>query len=188
MYTGLSFYNSYIKPYAEQITYPFWIARYPSSASMSLSVDPSDDKRPDILHDLYGWQYSSKGSVSGISGNVDLDELYVAVETVNVMPSPEATSYAHKVGEAITVSSYYASSTDAISKAIIRNASGTIMRIKAGAANPYCFGKNGVATGWCNDGDIRSSEEAEETTPAAVAYTVRTGDTLSAITKSMVRR
>ncbi len=183
VYTGLSFYESYIKPYADQITYPFWIARYPSSASMSLSADPSDDKRPDILHDLYGWQYSSKGSVSGISGNVDLDELYVAVETVNVMPSPDATAYAHKVGEGITVSSYYKSSTDAIGKAIIKNASGTIMRIKAGAANPYCFGKNGVATGWCNDGDIRSSEEAEETTSAVVTYTVKSGDTLSAIAK-----
>ncbi|MCD8097002.1 MAG: LysM peptidoglycan-binding domain-containing protein [Lachnospiraceae bacterium] len=183
VYTGLSFYNSYIKPYADQIDYPFWIARYPSSASMSISADPADSKRPEIVHELHGWQYSSKGSVSGISGNVDLDELYVAVETVNVMPSPEATSYAHKVGEAITVSSYYASSTDPISKAIIRNASGTIIRIKAGAANPYCFGKNGVATGWCNDGDIRSSEEAEEAASAAVTYTVKSGDTLSAIAK-----
>ncbi len=80
VYTGLSFYNSYIRPYADRITAPFWIARYPSSAVMSIRTDPADNKRPKILHDLYGWQYSSRGSVPGIRGNVDLDKLYVAVE------------------------------------------------------------------------------------------------------------
>ncbi len=185
VYTGLSFYNVYIKQYAEQLQYPFWIARYPVSYAMSVDRDPADDKRPQIEHNLYGWQYSSKGAVPGIKGNVDLNELYVAVETENVMPEPEATKY--KVGDKITVSSYYASSTAPIDKALIKNASGTIMRIKAGTSNPYCFGKNGIAIGWCNDGDIRSTGEVADTLtdePEKVYYVVKSGDTLSCIAKA----
>ncbi len=185
VYTGLAFYNSYIKPYADTVSCPFWIARYPSSAAMNINQKPASDKQPEIVHDLYGWQYSSKGYIPGIKGNVDLNELYVAVESVNVMPEPEQTL--HKVGESIKVSSYYASSTAPINKAVIKSASGTIMRIKAGAANPYCFGKNGVAIGWCNDGDIRESIESSATQSVQVStlktYTVRRGDTLSAIGK-----
>lgn len=182
VYTGLSFYNTYIKPYMDKLDYPFWIARYPSSATMDFSQNPQDDKRPEILHDLAGWQYSSKGKVSGIVGNVDMNELYIAVETSNVMPEPEKTL--HTVGEEITVSSYYASSTSSIDKAIIKNASGTIMKINAGAHNPYCFGKNGVAIGWCNDGDIRSSANAkEEKTDSAAVHTVKSKETLSGIAK-----
>ncbi|MCD7820393.1 MAG: LysM peptidoglycan-binding domain-containing protein [Lachnospiraceae bacterium] len=188
VYTGLSFYKTYIKPYGSDITYPFWIAHYPSSTSMLITADPSSSYKPAIDHDLYGWQYSSKGSVSGITGNCDLDELYVAVETENVYEdtTAEASGTAYKVGDEITVSSYYASSTAGIEKAIIKNNSGTIMKIKAGAHNPYCFGKNGVAIGWCNDGDIRSVETADtaDSTAAAEYYTAKSGDTLSKIAKA----
>ncbi|MCD8069321.1 MAG: LysM peptidoglycan-binding domain-containing protein [Lachnospiraceae bacterium] len=191
MYTGLNFYKTYIKPYPDQIDYPFWIARYPVSTTMPISADPSDSYRPAIDHELWGWQYSSKGSVAGVSGNVDLDELYVAVETENVVESETGeaeVATAHSVGEQITVSSYYASSTDDIEKAIIKNSSGTIMRIKAGTHNPYCFGKNGVAIGWCNDGDIRSTDAEEAVSETAEKeaeyYTVKSGDTLSKIAKA----
>ena len=181
VYTGLSFYNSYIKPYLEHIDCPFWVARYPSSTPMMITADAPEDKKPDILHELYGWQYSSKGFVAGVSGCVDLNELYVAVDTVNVMPEPENTL--HKVGEEITVSSYYKSSTAGIGDAIIKYASGTITRIKAGTHNPYCFSKNGVAVGWCNDGDIRSTDASVQSIDKKTTYTVRRGDTLSKIAK-----
>lgn len=182
VYTGFSFYNSYIKPYADKLQYPFWIARYPVGNVMTIGRDPEDDKRPDIVHELYGWQYSSKGSVPGISGSVDLNELYVAVETVNVMPEPETTL--HKVGDEITVSSYYASATASMEKAIIKTATGTIMRIKAGTHNPYCFGRNGVAIGWCNDGDIRSvGEQPAQSEKEFAMHTVKSGETLSSIAK-----
>ncbi len=184
VYTGLSFYKSYIKPYASDISYPFWIARYPSTSTMLITADPSDSYRPAIDHDLYGWQYSSKGSIDGITGNVDLDQLYVAVETDNVYEdtTAEESETTYKVGDYITVSSYYASSTADISEALIKNNSGTIMKIKAGTHNPYCFGKDGVAIGWCNDGDIRSVESSETT--AAEYYTVKSGDTLTKIAKA----
>lgn len=76
VYTGLSFYNSFIKPYAKYINCKFWIARYPSTVQISVSATPNASKQPVINHVLEGWQYSSKGIVPGISGNVDLDEWY----------------------------------------------------------------------------------------------------------------
>ena len=40
VYTGLSFYNSYIKPWYHMINCSFWIARYPSSAKTAHSPSP----------------------------------------------------------------------------------------------------------------------------------------------------
>lgn len=77
VYTGLSFYKSYIKPYSGQINCRFWIARYPSTKTMKLSDTPDMTKKPVIDHELSGWQYSSAGSVSGIGNNVDLNIMYI---------------------------------------------------------------------------------------------------------------
>jgi len=77
VYTGLSFYNTYIKPYAAQINCPFWIARYYKNYTpMDFNEVPSESKKPIILHRLWGWQYTSSGIVDGISGSVDLDIVY----------------------------------------------------------------------------------------------------------------
>lgn len=76
VYTGLSFYNEKIKPFHTFVECPFWIARYPSKTPMSLSDNPSDDKKPSILNDLWGWQYTSTGRINGISGNVDISIKY----------------------------------------------------------------------------------------------------------------
>lgn len=77
VYTGLSFYNSYIKPYASQLNCPFWIARYNNGYTvMDFDEEPLEVKKPDIVHDLWGWQYTSSGRVDGINGNVDLNKKY----------------------------------------------------------------------------------------------------------------
>lgn len=187
IYTGNAFYNSHIKPYKGSVNAPFWIARYPSGRNMTIDAKISDEKKPVIEHPMYGWQYSSKGTVPGVPGNVDMNELYVAVETPNTMPSGNTiagTSVKHTVGEVITVSSYYNSSTDPTSKAIIKNNSGTIMRVKADAPNPYLFGKNVAVIGWCNDGDIRSvGEVGESTGKTKTIHVVKSGETLSGIAK-----
>lgn len=82
VYTGLCFYESYIKPYAADINCPFWIARYPSTRTMNVQDNPDESKTPAIAHTLYGWQYSSAGSVPGINGNVDMDFYYEENETI----------------------------------------------------------------------------------------------------------
>lgn len=51
--------------------YPLWLAKY--------SSDKGD-------YEPFMWQYSSKGSVSGIKGNVDMNYLYVAAEEKPIEP------------------------------------------------------------------------------------------------------
>lgn len=80
VYTGLSFYNSFIKPYAPMVDCPFWIARYPSKEQMDFFDMPREDKKPSIVHPLWGWQYTSTGKVNGISGNVDFSLTYDCAE------------------------------------------------------------------------------------------------------------
>lgn len=82
VYTGLYFYNTYLKPYATELKCNFWIARYPSKAKVMVSYNPPTGKKPGICHALWGWQYSSTGSVSGITGDVDLDLYYGEVAPV----------------------------------------------------------------------------------------------------------
>lgn len=100
-------------------------------------------------------------------------------------PTTPATSvnHAHKVGEVVTVSSYYATSTDPIEKAIIKpQADLTIGKVlDADVHNPYRLDRNGVTIGWCNDGDIRSVGATAQAT--STMYEVQGGDTLSGIAK-----
>ena len=76
VYTGLSFYKSYIKPYSNLIDCPFWIARYPSDNKVGIDHEPDSDKKPSIDKPLFAWQFTSKGSIPGIVGNVDMNILY----------------------------------------------------------------------------------------------------------------
>ena len=72
---------------------------------------------------------------------------------VPVQPQPEVKLKYH-VNQKVRVSSYYASSTDPVSKAVIRNATGTITKVLTnGCNNPYLLNNGDI--GWCNDGDIR---------------------------------
>lgn len=87
VYTGLSFYNSYIKPYREYIDCEFWIARYPSTKEMSITSMPAASKKPSIFHVLWGWQYSSHGKVPGINSYVDLDICYVEPDSTGKLQS-----------------------------------------------------------------------------------------------------
>lgn len=63
----------------------------------------------------------------------------------------------YQVGDVVTLSSYYAASTDPVEKAVIPSEwkTGTITRIIPGRRNPYLV--DGL--GWCNDGDIRGKVE-----------------------------
>ena len=87
VYTGLSFYNSFIKPYAGQVDCHFWISRYPSTSRKKVGDTPPADKQPLVSHILEGWQWASTGRVDGIGGNVDFNEWYGSI------PEPESNGY-----------------------------------------------------------------------------------------------
>lgn len=76
VYTGLSFYGTYIKKYSNEIDCPFWIARYPSEGDMEFSKKPDNKYKPAISNKLWGWQYTSKGKIKGITNYVDLNIQY----------------------------------------------------------------------------------------------------------------
>lgn len=69
VYTGESFYKTYIKPYGG-VSYPMWIARYGKNNGKC------DVKYQPQVPNMVGWQYTSKGSVGGIVGNVDMNVWY----------------------------------------------------------------------------------------------------------------
>jgi GH25 family lysozyme M1 (1,4-beta-N-acetylmuramidase) len=62
IYSYTSFINSYLN--SSVASYPVWVADYKNGSPSSNSVWGTS---------YAGWQYSSSGSVSGISGNVDLN-------------------------------------------------------------------------------------------------------------------
>lgn len=67
---------------------PFWIARYPSNDNMEIAENPNIKYRPSASQKLFGWQYTSKGKVPGITGNVDLNVWYedAAAQKPSVKP------------------------------------------------------------------------------------------------------
>lgn len=95
LYTGLAFYNSYLKKYANDFSCPLWIARYGKNNGTK------DSKYQPQLDNMVGWQYTSRGRVNGIQGNVDLNVFYTPkIEKVvvkNPYPVPERVLSAKKV-------------------------------------------------------------------------------------------
>ena len=67
IYCNLDWYNNVLSDVLKQ--YDCWIARYPASDNGSVQ----ERLRPNVG---VGWQYSSKGKVNGINGNVDMDVFY----------------------------------------------------------------------------------------------------------------
>lgn len=72
IYCNLNWLNNILPASAKN--HPLWVARYPYEDKgvirEDLRIDSSDFKN------CIGWQYSSKGKVSGINGNVDMDVFY----------------------------------------------------------------------------------------------------------------
>lgn len=81
IYANLNWFNNYINA-NDFASYPLWIAQY---------YNRMTHKQPK----LFGmWQYSSKGRVNGISGNVDMNECYVEYwKTVRPQAAPTSINY-----------------------------------------------------------------------------------------------
>lgn len=123
------------------------------------------------------FQYSWIGHIAGCNGNegkVDMNIMYrdLIGEIANNKPQPQPTpqpipqpTLKYKVGDRVNVSSYYASSTDPESKAVFRNATGTITKVLTnGCHNPYLLDNGEI--GWCNDGDIKGYATEDEYYPS----------------------
>lgn len=84
IYSNLDWYkNVYHATELKKLGCKFWIARYPAQDNGNIK----EHLKPNIGE--YIWQYSSKGSVDGISGNVDLNIVYGDVESpATPLPSP----------------------------------------------------------------------------------------------------
>lgn len=65
-YCNYDWYNNVLLP--DQISCPWWIARYPKKDTGVIR----ESLRPNVGEEI--WQYSSKGAVDGIRGNVDLND------------------------------------------------------------------------------------------------------------------
>lgn len=77
IYTGASYYNPCLKPYAREIAdIPIWWARYPLSKEFTPTTPIPDSKYLPTGISIVGWQYTSKGVIPGASGYVDLNAWY----------------------------------------------------------------------------------------------------------------
>lgn len=75
VYTGETEYNNLMKPNGMP-KYPMWIARYgKDNGKRDIKYQPQIDT-------MVGWQYTSKGKIDGIKGNVDLNYWYKEVEAI----------------------------------------------------------------------------------------------------------
>ena len=81
LYTGMSFYNSYIKPYESYLKYKYiWMARYYKSRTpMLFKEDP--DKKYKPMANLVGWQYTSVGQIPNNNGELDFDVIFYDIKT-----------------------------------------------------------------------------------------------------------
>lgn len=101
VYTYLGFYNSYLRQYSKELPYPFWVARYPSASKTTIKDDPDIMRKPEIDKEIYGWQYSSTGSVKGITGRVDLNEWYVDIEAKSVVNKKAVNTFKDDLAKAL---------------------------------------------------------------------------------------
>ncbi len=81
IYSNLDWYrNVYDATELKNLGCKFWIARYPAQDTGIIK----ENLKPNIGE--FMWQYSSKGSVDGILGNVDMNIIYGNIESSATLP------------------------------------------------------------------------------------------------------
>ena len=69
IYCNQVWYDNYVSDYLKK-KFPFWIARYGKNTGQI------DERYRPVGRDIIAWQYTSKGRVEGITGDVDRDVLF----------------------------------------------------------------------------------------------------------------
>lgn len=89
IYCNLDWYMNVLD--ADGLGGPYWIARYGKNTGRFEA-----GQKPSIRHPLYGWQYTSCGRVSGISGDVDKNIWYAEKEAAENMAGDFNGGYSQK--------------------------------------------------------------------------------------------
>lgn len=110
VYTGISFYNSQLKPYLSSLNAKyFWIARYYNgynTMSVGSTIDHTKTPQIDSKFKLMGWQFTSSGKVQSCPQNVDLSLFYSIVSNQAQKPTPTPTPTSQPVISNITINNY----------------------------------------------------------------------------------
>ena len=148
--------------------YPLWVANY------GVSEPGGNDK----WNSWVGWQYTSTGRVSGISGNVDRDQFTDGVLLSNTSPIPTPDNpTTPEIPENSGTIVYTVRSGDTLSE-IARDYGTTVNSIVS--LNPSITNPNLIYPGQ----QITIRTNSSNTTPStSTVYTVVSGDTLSEIAR-----
>jgi LysM repeat protein len=90
IYCNEDWYNNVLD--TASLPYDYWLASYPYNDRGVLV----ESLRPDVG---IGWQYSSKGTINGISGHVDLDVFYKYFE---IRPASDYFIYVVQAGDTLS--------------------------------------------------------------------------------------
>lgn len=86
IYCSLDWYKNVLD--VKDLPVPYWIARYGKNNGRL-----EERYKPAIAHQLNGWQYSSKGRYPGITGDVDVNEWYAAIEGAGAAENAKPEGY-----------------------------------------------------------------------------------------------
>lgn len=147
IYANLNWWKNYLKGLNE---FPKWVACYGST-------------KPTSQSNMVAWQYTSKGRVNGISGNVDCNQDYgLAAAGSGTVPTPQPVP-AKKSNEEIAKEVW---------EGKWGNGQDRINRLKAAGYDPKAIQKL-----------VDAMAPTKPKTDEPVYYTVKKNDTLSAISK-----
>lgn len=107
IYSNPDWYNNVLDSEYLKSKYPFWIARYPKNDTGEI-VSRLSPKTYSVA-----WQYSSKGKVPGINGNVDMDIAFVGSEELKKWAKAPTVGFNMVVANTLNIrKSSNSSSTD----------------------------------------------------------------------------
>lgn len=151
--------------------YDTWMAHY----TEYIGSDDISKKYEYKGFNIIGWQYTSKGSVDGINGNVDMNVFYIdAKETAKVEDKPQNTTTISsnlKAGQPVVLSNtalYNTATTDSVAS----RRSGTyylwstqVIENRIRITNTLDrVGVKGQVTGWLNVADIKTAAAQPQNT------------------------
>lgn len=154
IYANLNWWRNYLKGLNE---FPKWVACYGST-------------KPNVSG-MVAWQYTSKGRVNGISGNVDCSQNYGLATGTTPAPAPAEPKKSNEEIAAEVWAGKWGNGVDRVSRltAAGYDAKAIQKLVDVGVGKPTAQTDNGAANTGADDG--------------AVYYTIQKNDTLSVIAK-----